>query len=571
MEEPAAGVSEVSQQEDDDVGFEVEGRAKQVYLVTLAHPRVERSSDGVELKAPGAFTREQVRDALLQALEATQGSRASPLTFCLMAIFQEKHASGEIHFHIALKACRCFRFAAVKAQLLANFGLASHWSCSHDHYASCVAYGYVPSLKKPQHECDAAPLLWAAPGCSHPPLAEASRPPVTAKATTARRERARCDRAAEGKGEKFKAMDLWPIVVRENISSDLPGGAEKVIAYARRCGGPAMVEWCFNNHQKLDDLIARCWQLEKVEELVAELDKPRVHFVTEAQLKPCVCGGRWRGAADELFHMNGLCSTEWRQAVWKSLEQGRGKGSLVCHAGKEGDEGKSFLLAPFYKIFGDDNIFTAPPKNAFPLLDLPKARVVILDDWRFNEDIISYPLQLLWFEGKPFVIARPQNHFSGHVRYKKDDPVFITTLEDDLMALTKNIMEGDRDMMLKRLKIFRFHRKITNPDRSIPACGRCLADLLLENAEVVLPTSAKRKASPQEHTGLTPERKRFASWSVDEVVMYLDNLGLGHAAAAFRRDAIDGRMLAELCEEDFVGELGLTRLQARKVMDRLRA
>eukprot|EP00972_Heterocapsa_arctica_P104946 15466611-Heterocapsa_arctica.AAC.1 len=88
----------------------------------------------------------------------------------------------------------------------------------------------------------------------------------------------------------------------------------------------------------------------------------------------------------------------------------------------EGDEGKSFLLQPVYTIYGKALVFTAPPKNAFPLLGLPEARMALLDDWRFNEDIVSYSLQLLWFVGKDFVIARPQNQYGGHLRYSKDDP-----------------------------------------------------------------------------------------------------------------------------------------------------
>eukprot|EP00972_Heterocapsa_arctica_P043538 6429222-Heterocapsa_arctica.AAC.1 len=71
-------------------------------------------------------------------------------------------------------------------------------------------------------------------------------------------------------------MDLWPIVVRENISADAPGAADKLVAYARRCGGPAMVEFCFANHPKLEELVSRCWRVEQVEACIAELRKPRI-------------------------------------------------------------------------------------------------------------------------------------------------------------------------------------------------------------------------------------------------------------------------------------------------------
>ena len=82
------------------------------------------------------------------------------------------------------------------------------------------------------------------------------------------------------------------------------------------------------------------------------------------------------------------------------MKHGRSQGPLVCHAGTEGDEGKSFLPQPLYEVFGKDTVFTAPPKNAFTLIGLPAARLVLLDDWRFNEDIVPYAVQLLWFEGQ---------------------------------------------------------------------------------------------------------------------------------------------------------------------------
>ena len=546
-----------------DVGEEDCGTSKSVYLVTLPHPRVDRSIDGTVLRAPGSISREELRDFFLQALAALQAARARPLIFKRMAIFQEKHGSGNVHYHVAVLADRCFRFLPFKRMLLVQHGLASHWSCSHDFYATCIAYGYVPSPSKPLEECDPTPLLWAPPGSEHPPLAEASRLPATAAALAERREQARRAKAQAGRSDKFKALDLWPIVVRENITVDVPGCAEKVLAYARRCGGPAMVEFCFNNYAKLEDLVHRSWQMEQVEDILEGIEKPRVQFLHEAAQSPCKCQRRWVPAAMQLFALNGINPSDWCSAVWASIHHGRSKGSLVCHAGKEGDEGKSFLFEPLYAVFGADSVFTAPPKNAFPLLELPKARLALLDDWRFNEDVVSYALQLLWFEGKPFVIARPQNQFTGHVRYHKDDPVFITTLEADLMALRAKVLPGDRDMMLKRLKIFRFQRKLENPQRDLPACGHCFARLLLTHAggspgradPIVLPVAETSKPVPE--------------WSTEDVAEYLAHLGFHEHVHAFMENGVDGQMLLTLSENDIVGELGLTRLQSRKVLQRL--
>jgi len=556
----------------EDLGEEDRNRSKRVYLVTLSHPTQPKSACGVDLKAPGELNHRQILDCVLGSLAATQAARVTPLAFVLMCIFREKHQDGHPHYHIAVKADRCFMFTPLKRCLLQQYGLASHWSCSHDGYATCIAYGHMPSLKKPLADLDPQPLLWAPPGSSHPSLAEACVPPVTAVAVKTYREQKRREQAEKGKVEKFRGVDLWPIVIRENISLGLPGAAEKLIAYARRCGGQAMVEFCFNNFPKLEELIARCWQVEKVEEQILELEKPRLDFVKEALEAPCRCQGRWLPAAMELFAMNDLSVQAWRGAVVMSLEKGRLKGSVVCHAGKEGNEGKSFLLAPLYEVFGQKNVFTSPPKSAFPLLELAKARLVVLDDWRFNEDIVSYPLQLLWFEGKPFIIARPQNLFNGHLRYTKDDPVFITTLEQDILTLKKNILPGDRDMMLKRLKVFRFHVKVDTPDHTIPPCKRCFAHFLL-NQDQNREGDSQPRAPRREASGSMEEapaaKISACDWSVDDVASYVARLGLSHVQESFRSNAVDGRMLTEMTLDDLMQDLGLTRLQARKVMDRL--
>lgn len=198
--------------------------------------------------------------------------------------------------------------------------------------------------------------------------------------------------------------------------------------------------------------------------------------------------------------------------------------------------------------------------------------MVLLDDWRFNEDVLPYNVQLLWLEGKPFSIARPQNQCSGHVLYTLDAPVFVTTLDSDIRRVKPGLQAGDIDMLLKRLLIFRFHSKLQNPDRSIPPCVRCFSDLVLAggspaNSYDEPASTAKRTSSSA--TGSTPDAKRHASWRVDKVVEFLHEIELGHLEPIFRENGVDGRFLSELLEADLVEELGLTKLQARKLKSRL--
>ena len=200
----------VPHKQTEDVGAEVKLAVRRAYLVTFSHPQKTEAISGTPLRAPGEFSREEICVALLHALAEQQESSwgGRPLTFEKMVVFREAHEDGKPHYHVALMANQCFRFGAFKKLLLAQSQLASHWSSSHDAYATCVAYGYLPRVNGPEAELDPTPYVWVRLG-AHPPLWEASRPMVTAKATAQRRELARRALAAKGESElRFQAVDL---------------------------------------------------------------------------------------------------------------------------------------------------------------------------------------------------------------------------------------------------------------------------------------------------------------------------------------------------------------------------
>jgi hypothetical protein len=59
------------------------------------------------------------------------------------------------------------------------------------------------------------------------------------------------------------------------------------------------------------------------------------------------------------------------------------------------------------------------------------------------------------------------------------------------------------------------------------------------------------------------------TWDVGRVIEYLEDLGFTDEKGKFRANAVDGAMLVGLSEDDLMTELSLTKLQARKVLDRL--
>lgn len=338
----------------DDLGAEPEGtHKKMVYLITFSRPTSAIAADGTPLRVPSEISRQEIGAAVRHALLASQTGVKEPISLVWMSVFMEQHSDGDAHYHVAVKASGQFRFLGVKSKLLQLYGLASHWSVTHSGYASATGYCYLPSPRKPLAHLDAVPWLWAADG-HHPPLEIASREAVNAKALAVLREKTRRTRAEDGKDEqRFNDVDIWPVVVAQNIEAGSVG-REQLMTYAKAHGGSAMVKYLFSNWSKISELIDRAWQAECAEQTVAEHGKTRFDYINAAARKPCVCGSRWRRAAEDLFARNGLDPAAWSKAMYCSLLNGRQKGNTVCHAGFEGDEGKSFLLQPLAAVFGED-------------------------------------------------------------------------------------------------------------------------------------------------------------------------------------------------------------------------
>ena len=55
-----------------------------------------------------------------------------------------------------------------------------------------------------------------------------------------------------------------------------------------------------------------------------------------------------------------------------------------------------------------------------------------------------------------------------------------------------------------------------------------------------------------------------------DVAEYIDSLELRHVRENFLQNGVDGPLLLSLTEPELIKELGLTSLQARKVLARMR-
>ena len=236
------------------------------------------------------------------------------------------------------------------------------------------------------------------------------------------------------------------------------------------------------------------------------------------------------------------------------------KGLTVTLVGCEGNEGKSFVLRPLQQLY---RVFNTPSQGNFPLYGLPDSQVIFLDDWRFGGQIVSWNTQLLLLEGAPVQVAMPQNQARGHITFTGSSPVFLTTLESDLVTPKPGIQPGDLAMLRKRLTVFRFHHVQENPDRSLKPCVACWAQFILGRGN--------RERAIERALEHPDPLKPVHLWNVADVIQWLEELQLQHVSESFRTDAVDGNMLLQLGHEDFVNHLHLTELQTRKILRSLSA
>ena len=488
-----------------DLGEATADAKRQVYLVTLPRPQPGAvSSEGRPLTAPGSKTKEEVLACVFDAFAHptyTHGWQAhGPVVLKQVGLWREFHkpdAAQErsVHDHVAVLAEASFRFAPVKKALLQRHGLASHWSCSHDGYWSCARYLAVESPKKPAASLDQRPLLWAREG-AHPHVVDSTYAPVTAEALTAKRQKVASDAARDGKAEpKVNDLDVWALVVRSGVRNDDDDQTAnlQLVAFAKAHCGEAMVNYLFKKRHVLPRMIDDIWLWENIEEYVAVARRSRLDALSAAQQSQCTCGGAWPAFVVRCFMQNRIPIGELCHDVLTALTRGRSETTpVVVLGGLLGGEGKSFFLKPLRTIF-DGFVFNTPEKSNFPLLDLPKAKVALLEEYPWNDDLVSWSAMNLWFEGAAVPIGQPQNvpGTTGNIEYKGRAPIFITCKLSDLQWLewyaqinpsTGAPWDANASMVNRRLKVYRFCHRVDKPRGQLPFCTRCFAELVTSQA-----------------------------------------------------------------------------------------
>jgi hypothetical protein len=486
---------------EEDMEAENSFSRKAVYLITLAALR-RLSADEARpgLSCPSEWSHADVARVIKNIFEfplqsncnASWGTKLELLSF---VVFRERHATrdgetaGPYHWHIAVKASESFRFAAYKRALAVNHGVASHWSCSHTGYWSAVRYGFVPSLKKLQADLDPGWFAWSKDG-HHPPLFDCSQEPTTSAALKRRRETKVLAAAGAGKTEpRPTEMDFYPIIVQQGFRNtpDDHTAYEKLVQWLKHHGSPALVTFAWKNRQKLAAIIDDVWTWETVDDVLSLHGQTRIELLAAAARSKCGCGGDWYRTAVWTLQRNNINIQALCKDVLKLLQNGRREDTpVLVLMGRLGGEGKSFFYSPLRNVYGLENIQATPQPGNFPLLGLERKKMVLLDEWAFDESVLTLPTQLLWYEGKAFPVTRPQNkEYSGHLLYKGSAPIFATCKEKDLgpmIAKANHALANGHasayTMLLRRLRVYTFSQPC-QMGKQIYECPCCFANMVL--------------------------------------------------------------------------------------------
>ena len=227
-----------------------------------------------------------------------------------------------------------------------------------------------------------------------------------------------------------------------------------------------MWEWCWKNRSRLTNLIDDVWQWERIETDLQYEKLGRMDTLHAAARGSCVCEGKWVATVVASFLANGIDIKELCKDVLHLLRVGRSPDTpVLALAGAFGGEGKSFFLKALLNVYGDDQVFESPVAGGFPLLGLHDSKVIFMDEWRFDTDVLPWSVQCLLYDGSHVPVKRPQNMqgITGHTKYKGTSPIFVTTKLADVEKLSQWAAtdpdtgvpyDGDASMICRRLKVY---------------------------------------------------------------------------------------------------------------------
>lgn len=207
----------------------------------------------------------------------------------------------------------------------------------------------------------------------------------------------------------------------------------------------------------------------------------RIDAVKKSLEGDCVpgCNKVWLECAREILQFDEITELHYAQAIRENLIHSRGKFRNVILVGPS-NGGKTFLLKPLKVIF-NDRIFENPSNDKFGWVGADKASVILLQDFRWNRECITWKDLLLLLEGKPVKFLSPKNVYSEDILINTNVAIFATSKAQITYRSAYNMRDPLEDeMMRSRWNVIEFQHQFKEKDQKhLKPCGRCFAELIL--------------------------------------------------------------------------------------------
>lgn len=405
----------------------------------------------------------------------------SNLNVLQWACSKENHKKNGVHYHLAVKLSTKKRWKSIKSRLTDLYGIVVHFSANHDNYYT--AYKYVV-----KEDSDFATSI------GHPDLSEIGSP-RTSKCVRAQRSKRKSNDLNQpcssnsttpscklSKPQRLTPLDVAVLICDRGFRN--PVELRQLAEEQRREGKKDLAEFCVNRtNQRLEDLFESAWGLRDADSKLEKQMRRRIDIIREAATETCSswCEGKWLTMALEVLKVNQINSFVFAHDVRELLSKGRGKNMNIMLIGPS-NSAKSFMFAPLEKLF---DCFTNPASNKYAWVGVDQKEIILLQDFSFDSNLISWKSLLLLLEGQKLYLPAPRNHFAKDVEVDTDIPIFATSGEKIIFYNRFNaIDQRETAMMDSRWKYIEFtHVFPVEKQVRIEPCRVCFSKLVLRGED----------------------------------------------------------------------------------------
>ena len=138
------------------------------------------------------------------------------------------------------------------------------------------------------------------------------------------------------------------------------------------------------------------------------------------------------------------------------------------------------MLKPLKLIFSD-SIFENPANDKYAWVGSKKAKVFLLNDFRWSKDLIPWHDMLLLHVSKTVKLPAPKNISSEDIVISTNVAIFATS-KSPIKHRRSYKASDDREteMMAARWKNYEFHHQSSPQEqKNLPPCQRCFAKLVV--------------------------------------------------------------------------------------------